>query len=188
MATIAGILTAPDGSLVRSGTLRFRLTSSPYDAAGAVHAWQVVSTITHPNTGAYSIELAPGVYRVNAAGTPEFTIQVPVGGGTFPLDDLAATFDQATEVKVLAWAMAEAFNITVPAYDADGVLASGPVIWPDGTPGQFNTTLPNVLFAVPDAYTVTYVQANTFTVTQPAVTRNTDGIITVLPAMTIATS
>ncbi len=61
-------------------------------------------------------------------------------------------------------------------------ITSGPVIWPDGTAGMYTATI-DASYNVPSSYTVTY--GSTVTVTQPMVTRNSDGYITVRPALTI---
>lgn len=61
-------------------------------------------------------------------------------------------------------------------------ITSGPVIWPDGTAGMYTATI-DASYNVPSSYTVTY--GSTVTVTQPTVTRNSDGYITVRPALTI---
>jgi hypothetical protein len=70
--------------------------------------------------------------------------------------------------------------------DANGVVTSSPVTWPNGASGVFTATTVNATFKCVDAYTVTYVDGTTKTVTQPAVTRNGTGEITIRPALTIS--
>lgn len=70
--------------------------------------------------------------------------------------------------------------------DANGVVTSSPVTWPNGITGVFTATTVNSTFKCVDAYTVTYVNGATKTVTQSAVTRNAGGDITVRPALTVA--
>lgn len=70
--------------------------------------------------------------------------------------------------------------------DANGVVTSSPVTWPNGSTGTFTATTVNATFKCVDAYTVTYVNGTTKTVTQSAVTRNGTGEITTRPALTVA--
>ena len=69
--------------------------------------------------------------------------------------------------------------------DANGIITSSPVTWPNGIAGVFTATTVNATFKCVDAYTVTYVGGTTKTVTQAAVTRNASGDITVRPALTV---
>lgn len=70
--------------------------------------------------------------------------------------------------------------------NADDVVTTSPVTWPDGTAGVFTATSINATFKCVDAYTVTYVGSTTKTVTQAAMTRNANGEITVRPPLTIS--
>lgn len=70
--------------------------------------------------------------------------------------------------------------------DANNVITTSGVIWPDGTAGVFTATTINTSFKCIDAYTVTYVGGTTKTITQSAVTRNANGYVTTYPAMTVA--
>lgn len=66
-------------------------------------------------------------------------------------------------------------------------VTGGTVQWPDGRSGAFTATA-NTTTAVGeyDGYTVTWVDGSTtLTYTQPAPTRDSDGNITVLPAITV---
>ena len=70
--------------------------------------------------------------------------------------------------------------------DANNVITTSGVVWPDGTTGVFTATTINTSFKCIDAYTVTYVGGTTKTITQSAVTRNANGYVTTYPAMTVA--
>lgn len=70
--------------------------------------------------------------------------------------------------------------------DANGVVTSASVQWPDGTPGVYSGTPSTMWTSSTDAFTVTYAGATTLTITQPAVTRDAAGRITNQPARTIA--
>lgn len=71
--------------------------------------------------------------------------------------------------------------------DSNQAVTSASVVWPDGRPGTFTGT-PSTQFAgAVDSYTITYVPASgpTLTFTQPAVTRNSSGAVTNVPAITV---
>lgn len=70
--------------------------------------------------------------------------------------------------------------------DANNVVTTSGVVWPDGTAGVFTATTVNATFKCVDAYTITYVGGTTRTVTQPAVTRNAAGYVTTYPVATVA--
>lgn len=70
--------------------------------------------------------------------------------------------------------------------NADNVVTTSGVIWPDGSAGTFTATIINTTFKCVDAYTVTYVNGTTKTVTQSAVTRNAGGYVITYPVATVA--
>ena len=71
--------------------------------------------------------------------------------------------------------------------DANDAATSAPVVWPDGTPGTYTATTVSTAFpGAVDAYTITYGSPVTLTYTQPAVTRNSNGAVTIRPAITVA--
>lgn len=70
--------------------------------------------------------------------------------------------------------------------DSNGAATSAPVIWPDGTVGTYTATTVSTAFpGAVDAYTITYGSPATKTYTQPAVTRDANGAVTVRPALTV---
>ena len=71
--------------------------------------------------------------------------------------------------------------------DANGAATSAPVVWPNGQPGTYTATLVSTAFpGAVDAYTITYGSPVTRTYTQPAVTRDANGSVTVRPAITVS--
>jgi hypothetical protein len=68
--------------------------------------------------------------------------------------------------------------------DGNGAPISAAVVWPDGTAGTFTGVASAVLGAL-DGWSITYGDPVIRTYTQPAVTRNGSGVITVQPAITI---
>lgn len=91
----------------------------------------------------------------------------------------------ATAAVLKAWAEAGAFEPTSITWDTDGVVSSATVKWPDGSAGTFTRTTKNAIFLTIDAYTVTHSDSGQ-TVTQTAVTRDSNGNVTTKPALTVA--
>ena len=118
-----------------------------------------------------------------------------------PASDLVALVDtSAAETKKIAvselfrvyendelkaWTNSGAFAITSATRDSDGVITTATVAWPDGSAGTFTRTTKNATFLTIDAYTVTHTDSGK-TVTQTAVTRDSNGNVTAQPALTIA--
>jgi len=183
MATIAGILTAPNGALMTGIQMEFRLITSPFDGAGALKVGRSVRFTTNHDSAAYSFTLAEGEYSCKIPGTPEFVCTVPTGSSVYEIGDIASTSSEIVQVRIIAWALSEAFTIA----DSSGLLTSSAITWPDGTPGTYTCTDENVEWGVADAFTLTYVRGGTtLTVTQASVTRDANGVVTNRPALTIA--
>ena len=71
-----------------------------------------------------------------------------------------------------------------------GAVTSAPVVWPDGATGALTGTPSGAAPGTLDRWTVTYVPAvgSAATVTQPLVTRDSSGGVTIRPALTITRS
>lgn len=85
-----------------------------------------------------------------------------------------------------SWTYSEAFSVTSIVRDsATGVAVSANVTWPDGGTGVYTVDILSTRGTV-DAYHITYVNGSVSkTITQPAVTRDTSGAVTVQPALVI---
>lgn len=70
--------------------------------------------------------------------------------------------------------------------DSNDAATGANVVWPDGTAGVYAGTASSGTPGAVDAYTITYVGSTTKTVTQPAMTRNTNGAVTTRPALTVS--
>lgn len=92
---------------------------------------------------------------------------------------------QTSASDILGWAYAKSYAMTSAAYDSSGCITSATVVWPDGSSGTYTTASKNSVFNVPDSYTVTHANSG-LTVSQPAVTRNSNGDITAQPTLAIA--
>lgn len=71
--------------------------------------------------------------------------------------------------------------------NSNGAATSAAVVWPDGTPGTYTAdTLSSAFPGAVDSYHVTYGSPVTMTFTQPAVTRDSTGAVTALPAIVVS--
>lgn len=72
--------------------------------------------------------------------------------------------------------------------DGNEAATAAPVVWPDGTTGDYTATTVSTDFpGAIDAYEITYDgNDGTRTYTQPAVTRNAAGAVTLRPAITVS--
>ena len=89
--------------------------------------------------------------------------------------------------QLVAWAESSAYQMATITYDATytQTVASAAVTWPDGSGGTFTATTINATYESIDAYTITHT-ASGKTVTQTAITRNSDGLVTNKPSLTVA--
>jgi hypothetical protein len=102
--------------------------------------------------------------------------------------EIAPNLIPAGPDNILGWAMAESFQLVSATRDANGAIVTANIAWPDGATGVFTTDVASVAFpGAIDAWHATYVvEGTTLTVTQPAVTRDANGAVTVQPAITIS--
>lgn len=101
------------------------------------------------------------------------------------LDAAALGGASASNQVLKEWAEAEAYEMTAVTWDSDFVVSSATVVWPDGSAGTFTRTTKNSTWLAIDAYTVSHANSSK-TITQAAVTRNSDGNVTVKPALTVS--
>lgn len=90
-----------------------------------------------------------------------------------------------SDQQLKEWTAGEDFEVTAATYDADNVITTATVKWPDGSAGTFTTTNKNATWLAIDAFTITHT-ASSKTVTQAAITRDANGNVTVKPALTVA--
>ena len=91
----------------------------------------------------------------------------------------------ASDDVLKMWTEGEAYEATSVTRDSDGVVTTATVVWPDGSAGTFTTTTKNTTWLAVDAFTITHADSGK-TVTQAAVTRDSDGLVTTKPALTVA--
>lgn len=89
--------------------------------------------------------------------------------------------------RLLEWAYASAFRLASAQYDSNNALTTASIVWPDDSTGTFTTDVASTTFpGAIDAWHATYVQGGvTKTVTQPTVTRNSAGVVTAQPEITV---
>jgi hypothetical protein len=135
--------------------------------------------------GGYNPVLATGARGTATGLIEEFDSGVSVG---VKVGDGATTWNQLVWVGASAltdWAKTTAWRITGSAvYDANTLeLSSAAIEWPDGVAGAYTADTLNLTFATTDAWHATH---GAQTVTQPAVTRDASGNITVQPALVVS--
>lgn len=155
---------APDGS----GNVALSAADVGARDATWVPAW---SEVTSKPATASEAEAEAGTSSAERAWTP---VRVRQGA-------LAAV------ARISAWAkIPEAIITGTITRNADNVITSAQVVWPDGATGTFTTTTIGPLDTI-DAYNITYDDGTTtLTFTQPTITRNASGFATTVPAITVA--
>ncbi len=119
-------------------------------------------------------------------GTPYGLVEIfkEVFARLTSVESAAASNLGTTNEELRAWAAAEAYPSFTPSRDSDGVITTATLTWPDGSAGVFTTVVKNATFLVIDSFTVTHT-ASGRTITQPTMTRDSNGNVTVRPALTI---
>jgi hypothetical protein len=113
---------------------------------------------------------------------------VIVGAGLTVTDGTISISSSDLQTNLTAWALVGAFRLAgAVTRNANSALLSANITWPDGTAGVYTADVvdtPNP--SLVDAWHATYEgSSHTYTVTQPLVTRDSNGAITVQPAITI---
>jgi hypothetical protein len=104
------------------------------------------------------------------------------------LASMQTTVNTIAQSTLLSWAYEGNFGRLVSATrDANDVLLAATIEWPDGTPGTYATDAQDPATGAINAWHATYAASSgTKTITQPAVTRNSNGaVIPPQPAITI---
>lgn len=81
------------------------------------------------------------------------------------------------------WARNYLQFLTARTYDADGILDTANVVWPDGETGVYATTAANTTVYEVEAFTITYGEV---LVTQNTITFDSDGNVATKPALVIS--
>jgi hypothetical protein len=127
--------------------------------------------------GAFSVELAPGLYKLTVDGRSR-KFPVPKGNGEYNLATLLASAPASVTPAqtLLQWAMGNQFVLSDIERDSGEVVTSATITWPDGSSGIYSMTIKNEEFNDADAWTMTH-SASGYTVTQPTLTRDQNGFV-----------
>jgi len=93
--------------------------------------------------------------------------------------------DLTEDQQLIEWAGGKDVEMLSRTLNGDGLTTSATLKWPDGSGGDFTATDYNATHELYDGWTKSHT-ASGKTVTQAAVTRNADGIVTNKPALTVA--
>ncbi len=101
------------------------------------------------------------------------------------LIDSAVNVLDDVDPQLKEWTEGEDYELTAATYDADNVITTATVKWPDASAGTFTTVTKDSTWLAINAYTISHTSSGK-TVTQAAVTRDASGNVTVKPALTVA--
>lgn len=87
--------------------------------------------------------------------------------------------------ELIKWTAGKNYELINITRDAEGRVTSASAIWPDGSTGTYTATNYNATHEVYDGYTISHTDSGK-TVTQAAVTRNSEGAIITKPQLTVA--
>lgn len=165
---------------------------------------QAVYLNPNPNSADDNIYLAPGQFGFTkdypsvGGDVAKLVLIEAAPGGTFP-DELTGNAQSVAEanisgIKNVPLALLQhacnpdnlRFEGTINR-NSDNAVTSATFRWPDGVTGTFTATVLSSTFpGTIDAYTVTYNGTPARTITQPTMTRNAAGAVTVRPVMTVS--
>jgi hypothetical protein len=163
-------------------------TINDTDEAGQFSTTDKLTTVSLPATDAelfdagiyfYDVQLDVGGTIITVA-RGSFTVEGDAydgggGGMGFPTTELSN--------RLIAWTLAQAWSYTSITRDADGVITTASIRWPDNTSGTLTRTAKNLSYLVMTGFSVSY---NALTVTQPVISLDTNGRIAVRPRPTVA--
>lgn len=172
-------------SLPAASTVTLTFTSAKMNRAAGKYYIGIYATYTGDRVEIFRV----AELRLSEGGSSQLTPPAPAPAlyaTTGDLDDLesAAMLEQASRLKEIV--SGSGYELTSMTRDADSVITTAVVKWPDGTAGVFTTVTKNTTFLSIDAYTITYSGSPARTITQPLVTRDANGGTTAKPALTIA--
>ena len=101
--------------------------------------------------------------------------------------EATATVGTSSNIQILNWAYVQSFAVISATRNANNVITTASIVWPNGATGMFTTDTINTTFNAIDAWHATHILSGTTkTVTQTAVTRNSSGAVTAQPTITLA--
>lgn len=106
--------------------------------------------------------------------------RIAAGAVTFAKHDTTELLKEWTRGRQFRFTGTITYNTTYP-----WLVSTATGTWPDGSAGTFTATTTNSTWRAIDAFTITHTNSGK-TVTQSAVTRDTQGRVTTLPALTVS--
>lgn len=100
------------------------------------------------------------------------------------VNDLWNAYQKVDEVLLVGWTQGKDYEPRTVTRDSEGRVTSMTVKWPDDSLGVYTATDYNSTHEVYDGYTITHAD-DSKVVTQSAVTRNSEGMVIIKPAITI---
>jgi type II secretory pathway component HofQ len=154
--------------------------------------WVFAKRVGAPS-GSIGLEIGQKTYTIDDAGNSTITVTDASEASELQrhsylvIQGVSGTFSApltAFQQKLLGWVLSQAFILTSASRDANGTITTGAIVWPDGGTGVITTDTASVAFVgAVDAYHATYSgPGGTMTITQPAVTRDANGGVTVQPS------
>ena len=161
------------------------------ESDGAGGWWPIASHKTLSSLDARYVEAAE-LGAANGAGTLDSTGHQPLSQAALTVQQGAAlaagTAPMPTWV-LEGWTLSQDFVLLSATRNANEVITTASVLWPDGSTGSFTTDTINPTFNTIDAFHVTYVWTvnggGNHTITQAAVTRDASGAVIAQPNPTV---
>ena len=168
-----GVQVAPYAAIV--------VTNSADDSAATIYEDDAGAT---PISGGSFIADENGFFRFYA----NFGLyDIAITSGSITKNLVNVLIGKNEDLDLLNWAYVQSFAITSATRNANDVITTASIRWPDGATGTFTADTINATFNAIDAWHATHIlNAVTKTVTQTAVTRNSNGAVTAQPVITIA--
>jgi hypothetical protein len=90
---------------------------------------------------------------------------------------------------LMTWALAGTYSLSSVTRDSNDAIVTAAVTWPNGQSGVFTTITASTAFpGAVDSYSVTYLfgAGGVRTITQPTITRDSNGAVAVQPALVLS--
>lgn len=183
MSTVTGNIKEL-GLRIAQTTVRFHPLDNAIIAGGALIFSGKDIAVRSDALGNFSAVVVNGNFEVWVGEKNRFEINVPNDFLEYDIVDLLAEdftppaqpeipTSSDLDLKLIEWALADAFRKTAPIRDSDGVITSSPVIWPNLATGTYTLLEKSTIQPEPDSWQVTYDPTGQ-TVTQPTITRDAD--------------
>jgi len=177
---VATVLLQPDDNTVYHEIKIFDLAGIPVYSRIITMPPQNISINDVPSQDIVSASAAAAAISANTA---EIAAAESEAQATIAVETVGASSNS----QILGWAYVQSFSVISATRNANNVITTASIVWPNGATGTFTTDTINTTFNAIDAWHATHILGVvTKTVTQTAVTRNASGAVTAQPAITLA--